>query len=357
MNTGNAIYGFLGATLLFWALTALIIFLFLWEFSRTFMLRVLGWGLGLGITVTFKWLLTQTCRMNYSGFYRTHPKSYNIGMLALECWFIGLGAYVLVSRVCQFLLAAAFWVGRTDVPYLAQNVNIGGFGFDMVPVHFVKELLIHEAHRHPYIERITQMCLMRLKTRKFVSPAGAAWRQVFIQAFMPWMKKHRVFHEARIYAALRARDLRKEELEEESKTITTRFMEDMKHASVEVTHGISYAGDHVLTGTAAIMKGAKSGAEAITSLGHERVAKTTAEGPNVTHSTVDTCPAELAPNDAASAMEGAAPVLQGLSIGKGMFALRNSSTLTEDSIHESGLECGTEPVPEDDELDEHLLEL
>ncbi|GKY96209.1 hypothetical protein MPSEU_000580800 [Mayamaea pseudoterrestris] len=266
MNTGNAIYGLVGAAILFWALVALFIFLFIWEFSQTFMLRVLGWGLGLTITILFKTLLTKTCRRSFRGFYRTHPRSYNIGTLALECWFIGLGASVLIGRITQFLLAAVFWVGRIDVPYLSPNVHVGGYAFDAVPIHFVKELLVHEAHRHPYIERITQMCLMRIKSKSFVNPAGAAWRQVFVQAFMPWLKKHRVLQEARIYAALQALDYRKEELEEGSKTVAARLIDDVRDDTRGVVFGVQNTGEQLVTGTTAIVRGAAhEGAGAVTS--------------------------------------------------------------------------------------------
>jgi hypothetical protein len=282
MNTGNAVYGLIGATVLLWALVALVIFLFIWDFSQTFMLRVLGWGLGLTITMLFKTLLTKTCRRSFRGFYRTNPRSYNIGTLALECWFLGLGASVLVGRISQFLLAAVIWVGRIDVPYLSPNVHVGGYAFDAVPRHFVKELLVHEAHRHPYIERTTQMCLMRIKSKTFASPAGAAWRQVFVQSFMPWLKKYRVFQEGRIHAALQELDFRKEELDEGAKNVAARFLEDVRGDTLAVMSGINAVGEQLVSGTTAVVRGAHEGVEAVTTAAQDVATTTGALVGNVT---------------------------------------------------------------------------
>jgi len=48
MNAGNAVWGMLGAGLLFYFLIGLIIFLFLWPVTQDIMLSFLAWCIGIG---------------------------------------------------------------------------------------------------------------------------------------------------------------------------------------------------------------------------------------------------------------------------------------------------------------------
>ena len=185
------IYAAVGASGMFFILVAGLLFLMYWPPTREFMTLLLAWGIGLGITVGLKMILTMIFGKNYwKGMYRNRPAASNISSLAYECWHLGLGGGVMVSRLCQFLLAAAFWIGRIDSQFLGDDVEVFGYHFDTVPSKYFAEILEHEAHRHPYIERLAGMYLMRLKHGEYFSgDAGAQWRVVFTLTLMPWLVK------------------------------------------------------------------------------------------------------------------------------------------------------------------------
>lgn len=117
----------------------------------------------------------------------------------------------MVTRFFEFILAACFYVGRTDVPFLSNDVSIGGYIFDYAPQSFVKDILVHEAHRHPYLERLFAMYMMKLKSDSFCSEAGACWRQLFVASLMPWLVRQRVFSDERLGAKLEEYNTRRKE--------------------------------------------------------------------------------------------------------------------------------------------------
>ena len=89
-------------------------------------------------------------------------------------------------------------IGQIDRRFLAEGVGqIGPLEFDPYPTIHVRDLVAHEAHRHPYIEILGTVYLMKLRySRDFGSRAGSAWRLMFIYALMPWMHQYRIQNNA-----------------------------------------------------------------------------------------------------------------------------------------------------------------
>ena len=187
------IYGLAGSMGLFFVFFGGLIFLCLWQITKEFMIVFLAWFTALMITTLLHYFLTRAFRKRfYTSFYRQRPRAGNLTAVAMECWHIGLGAGVLASRLSQFVLASAFWIGRIDSSFLHEDVHIFGYRFDTAPINFRKDILVHEAHRHPYIDRLGTMYLMRLKHgSSFCTDAGCAWRRLFVLALMPWLMKYR----------------------------------------------------------------------------------------------------------------------------------------------------------------------
>lgn len=102
--------------------------------------------------------------------------------------------YVFV-RMVKLLVIAGINIGRIDRPFLAPGVGrLGGkIELDNYPMVHTKDLLSHEAHRHPYIELLGVIYLMKLRyTDKFGNTAGSCWRLLFVYALFPWLHRYRV---------------------------------------------------------------------------------------------------------------------------------------------------------------------
>ena len=71
--------------------------------------------------------------------------------------------------------------------------RIGPVELDSIAIFSRKDLLLHEAHRHAYIERFGLMGLLKLKCgNTFGKRANSNWRLLFVMALMPWLCKYRV---------------------------------------------------------------------------------------------------------------------------------------------------------------------
>lgn len=79
--------------------------------------------------------------------------------------------------------------------FLAPGVGeLGPLELDPFPTIHMRDIMSHEAHRHPYMEAMGTIYLMKLRYGNlFCSNAGSCWRLVFVYALMPWLQKYRVF--------------------------------------------------------------------------------------------------------------------------------------------------------------------
>ena len=100
----------------------------------------------------------------------------------------------MAVRVVKLILISAFYIGLLDTPLFAPGVgNIGPFQLDNHPIQFRKDLLLHDAHRHPYIERLGVIYILKLRYGDaFGTRAGGAWCLIFVMALMPRLCRYRL---------------------------------------------------------------------------------------------------------------------------------------------------------------------
>jgi len=98
----------------------------------------------------------------------------------------------------KIILISVASVGNIDRRLLAEGVGqIGPLEFDPYPTIHLRDLVAHEAHRHPYIEILGTVYLMKLRySERFGSRSGSAWRLMFVYALLPWMHQYRIPDEA-----------------------------------------------------------------------------------------------------------------------------------------------------------------
>ncbi len=155
------------------------------------------WGAIIGSVVAFiaQFALFNicTCAM-YDAFYRRHPGWTNVHHIVWEAAWIALSVSFVAVRVVKLTVVAALQIGRIDVPFLAEGVgDIGGLRLDRFPDIFRQAILAHEAHNHPYIERLSKIYLLKIHhSNNFANDAGTAWRLIFVLTLLPWLRQYRV---------------------------------------------------------------------------------------------------------------------------------------------------------------------
>jgi len=178
-----------------------IVFLSVWQLTASFMWGLYARILGLLISVSLKLLLLLFLRSAYySAFYRKKPAEANLVMVILESWGIALTTGFMLGRSLMLILSTTLNIGRIDRPFLAPGANrVGkrngpGLHLDFYPVCFRKAILCVEAHRHPYVERLGCMYMMKLRFgERFARTSGSIWRLLFVFALMPWLRRYRIF--------------------------------------------------------------------------------------------------------------------------------------------------------------------
>lgn len=185
------VQGLIVSTAMVTFFTAGITFLLVWPTTRPFVVNIAAQVLGIVITILVKIILCfLAMRTAYAGFYRTKPMFANIFCFALECWNLALTLALVAGRLGKFIVLTSFYIGRIDRPVLADGLFLK---VDNLPVIFYQNLISTDSHRHPYVEQLSVMYLMKLRHREnFGSRAGSIWRLLFVSALMPWLKKKRI---------------------------------------------------------------------------------------------------------------------------------------------------------------------
>jgi len=196
---GSLFWGCLIASVFVGGLVGCVVFLFLWQASIGIVQRVVATVVGLVVVILLKLVLLLTCRaVFYTAFYRKRPAQANLSSLALESANFALSVGFVFLRMIKLILTATLYVGRIDSFFLAKGVgeiDIKNFNFkiDNYPHIFIKDILSQEAHRHPYIELLGCMYLLKLRYgRHFGNRAGSTWRLLFVYALMPWLHRYRI---------------------------------------------------------------------------------------------------------------------------------------------------------------------
>ncbi|KAI2493588.1 hypothetical protein MHU86_20946 [Fragilaria crotonensis] len=192
---GSTFWGTLYTSLSVLIMVGSITFLLVWSVTRSLVIKWLATIIAILLTLFFKiLLLTFVRKFIFVGFFRKNPIGGNVLMLALECWSLGLTLGTMFFRTMKLLLVTSFYIGRLDTPLFAPGVGmIGPLIVDGYPVQFRKGLLLHDAHRHPYMERLGVIYLLKLKYGvHFANRAGGQWRLIFVMALMPWLRRYRL---------------------------------------------------------------------------------------------------------------------------------------------------------------------
>mmetsp|Transcript_6163 Transcript_6163/g.9174 ORF Transcript_6163/g.9174 Transcript_6163/m.9174 type:complete len:595 (-) Transcript_6163:1029-2813(-) len=198
MLYGGFFWGILLTALAIYGFVFLVVFLITWNVTRVYSVPLVATLCGLFITVGFKTLVLTCLKSNFHvAFYRKKPAQANFTIVVLECWNLGLTLGYMFVRATKLVLASFLYIGRIDTPFISPEAGeIFGSELDAYPTAFLKDVVSHEAHHHPYLERLGVMYMMKLRYGdSFAKTSGSCWRLLFVFALMPWMRKYRLMQQ------------------------------------------------------------------------------------------------------------------------------------------------------------------
>jgi len=193
--TGYIFWGAALSTLIVFHVVTFGILIFVWEHTQTFILKkIVPPVLGVVAAILIKRLLSAWVIEGsfYLGLFRRSPFSANLSSLFFETSSFVLSVFSVLSRFAMLNAIIMVHIGRVDLPVLSSEVEIGPVK-DRAPYFFRADILVSDAHRHPYMELLGSMYLMKLRHgANFGSAAGSTWRLIFLYALMPWLSKFRI---------------------------------------------------------------------------------------------------------------------------------------------------------------------
>lgn len=192
---GGTIWGCLVAGIISASLFGFIFFLIIWRETNKIAVRIITSLIGISITAGLRSLLIFVSkRSTFTAYYRLRPAKANFIVIILESWNIFLAAGEVIARCLKLFLITLLYIGRIDSPLLSPKANIfAGFFLDRYPSIFTADALLHDAHRHPYLDRLGLIYMLKLKHgKRLISKAGSCWRLLFTLVLFPWLRSHRV---------------------------------------------------------------------------------------------------------------------------------------------------------------------
>ena len=176
------------------------LFLTFWQVTAFFMQYLIAIGTGIVVVVLFhRYVISRSVRAHcWKSLYRTRPALANLATVADLAIFL----LFVPARLFYSISLSALYSGRVDVSFMSPGIDVPVIGeifsyrvAQLDPYHniYISSLLISEAHRHPYIETIGLMLLLKLRHKtEFMNRACSCWRLVFVTALMPWLRKYRI---------------------------------------------------------------------------------------------------------------------------------------------------------------------